>query len=106
MRSGAGLFVKGWTHMANEHDLVAAVERGARYLDEHAPGWEEKIVLEDLRMKSCLRCIIGQLYGDFFEVFPGARLDDAMTGRKAQEEWEEACLLGFAVDESIDEYDE
>lgn len=44
-------------------DDYAAV--GARYLDEHEPGWAERIDLITLEMVSPCGCILGQLGGDY-----------------------------------------
>jgi hypothetical protein len=41
------------------------VERGAALLDEACPGWERQIDPRLLRMESCDRCILGQLYGHY-----------------------------------------
>lgn len=37
------------------------VERGAKLLDEVAPGWENKINIPNLEMDRCGKCIVGQL---------------------------------------------
>lgn len=42
------------------------VRRGAELLDESRPGWEREIILEYLNMSSCVCCILGQLYGDYY----------------------------------------
>jgi hypothetical protein len=41
------------------------VERGAKLLDEHRPGWELKIDLQALDLSSCDRCVLGQIYGSY-----------------------------------------
>ena len=68
-------------------------------LDQHDPGWENRIDIPELDLDHMEKCIIGQLYGDFCNIFyphmwkgdgpqmpPGFRKD--ATGRL----WE----LGFA----------
>lgn len=41
------------------------VRRGARLLDEKVPDWFNKIDIETLSIASCLRCVLGQLFGYF-----------------------------------------
>ena len=57
--------------MSSKPDLEASyrenVTRGAVWLDEKEPGWWERIDLERLDMDSLTDCIIGQLYGDFWD---------------------------------------
>lgn len=35
-------------------------------LDRVRPGWWREIALDRLAMETCYRCIIGQLYGDYW----------------------------------------
>lgn len=46
--------------MSPAHTLVA---NGVALLDEHNPGWHERIDLGSLRLSTCSGCILGQLYG-------------------------------------------
>jgi hypothetical protein len=49
-------------------DRAERVARGAAFLDRAVPGWVDRFtpkVLHWLRMESCLRCILGSLYGWF-----------------------------------------
>lgn len=41
------------------------VQRGARLLDEKVPEWFNKIDIETLNIASCLKCVLGQLFGYF-----------------------------------------
>lgn len=43
------------------------VQRGAAYLDDIAPGWPDRIDTLKLDIGSPCRCILGQLYGDYFD---------------------------------------
>jgi len=45
---------------------VESVTRGISLLDADRPGWENEIDLETLDITDGLVCILGQLYGDFF----------------------------------------
>lgn len=40
---------------------------GATVLDVLRPGWASEIDLAKLRMSSCQECVLGQLYGDYWE---------------------------------------
>lgn len=42
------------------------IARGIELLDKQHPGWREKINLDDLSIASSDRCIVGQLYGSFW----------------------------------------
>jgi hypothetical protein len=46
-------------------DDYAAI--GARYLDDHEPGWALNIDPDILSMESYCGCVLGQLNGDFFD---------------------------------------
>jgi len=41
-------------------DLKAAVQRGATWLDEVAPGWHDRIKLGSLDLRSSTLCVAGQ----------------------------------------------
>lgn len=43
------------------------VERGAKLLDEKHPGWAAKIDTSILNIRFSDRCILGQLYGWFYQ---------------------------------------
>lgn len=43
--------------------IETRVNRGAALLDEKVPGWWERIDLEQLQLSSCIRCVLGQLFG-------------------------------------------
>lgn len=48
--------------MKHENPAIRA-RRGARLLDRKIPGWYSKIREQDLKMDSCYRCVLGQIYG-------------------------------------------
>jgi hypothetical protein len=43
------------------------VNNGVALLDEKAPGWREKMNLDKLNMSNCIDCVLGQVFGDFFD---------------------------------------
>lgn len=47
------------------------VARGTAWLDENRPGWIDEIDLDRLLMSSPCNCVLGQLYGNYFEVIWG-----------------------------------
>jgi len=50
---------------STQRDLAAsAAERGAAWLDEHIPGWLERIDLGRLDMASLYDCVLAQAGGD------------------------------------------
>jgi hypothetical protein len=48
-------------------DFEPMVAKGAELLDTHRPGWAEAIDLESLNMADYGRCILGQLFGDYWD---------------------------------------
>jgi hypothetical protein len=44
--------------------IAERVARGAAYLDEREPGWDERIDLETLDLYAPCRCVLGQLATD------------------------------------------
>jgi hypothetical protein len=50
---------------AEQQDLAnEAAERGAAWLDEHIPGWLERVDLGRLDMASLVDCVLAQAGGD------------------------------------------
>lgn len=47
-------------------DTSPRIERGAALLDLSAPGWDKKIDLNILDLSHIRYCIIGQVYGDYY----------------------------------------
>ena len=47
--------------------IAERAKRGAELMDKLRPGWANRINVQILDMNSCSRCILGQLYKDYFE---------------------------------------
>ena len=45
-------------------------------LDKQAPGWAWRIHLGRLKLQSCRRCVLGQLFGTYVEGLMALGLDD------------------------------
>jgi hypothetical protein len=43
------------------------VARGIALLDKRTPGWRERLDPDRLAIASCEDCVLGQLYGDYFD---------------------------------------
>lgn len=73
---------------------LSAAERvaaGAAWLDEHRPGWVDKIRITRLDLSSCTQCVLGQVYGHYFDaVSPDEATTTARPLRDA-----DAAALGF-----------
>ena len=78
--------------MLDPPTLRAAVGRGAAWLNEHRPGWQDKIDLDRLALESCTRCVLGQLYGSFSEGLDVLFDSFRMGGRPP-----DTAEFGFAV---------
>lgn len=49
------------TEKVRNEGIAARVARGAAWLDENMPGWEQKVDLAKLDLYNCLQCILGQV---------------------------------------------
>lgn len=73
-----------------ELSIEERVAAGAAWLDKHRPGWADAINLDQLDLADCTVCVLGQVYGDFWN----APLSDGLPG-----EWtRRATEMGFADD--------
>lgn len=82
------------THITDS--MEKKVEKGAEFLDDIRPGWEDEIDIESLDMGYCRICILGQLYGTF-----GKGVINAMPGKDGKPE--EAVHYGFDILNSYEE---
>lgn len=48
-------------------EFMARVALGAELLDQRKPGWAAMVNLDRLAMESCDDCILGQVYGHYFD---------------------------------------
>lgn len=51
--------------------IAGRVADGAALLDEHKPGWWQKVDLDHLDLHDCEACILGQLFGHYDAGLPG-----------------------------------
>jgi hypothetical protein len=42
-----------------------SIAAGAAVLDQHVPGWRDRIDTDTLDLANCHACVLGQLYGNF-----------------------------------------
>ena len=66
------------------------VAKGAAWLDEEHPGWRENIDPEILDMTSCLSCILGQVYENYWW--------SPITKRWTDADDRKAAAMGFNID--------
>lgn len=63
------------------------IAKGVEYLDQDlGPSWVERIRVERLNLNDCFRCVIGQVYGNFYKKFDGPGADD-----------DQSAELGFSL---------
>lgn len=69
------------------------VRRGADWLDENHLGWDETIDLTRLDLKSCSKCVVGQLldsndigYWEYWNFLRDNEIDDRALGFHAHNE--------------------
>lgn len=51
----------------DRYDIAEAAETGAALLDRRFPDWAEQIDLDSLEMSVSETCILGQLYGSYWQ---------------------------------------
>jgi hypothetical protein len=70
--------------------IAQRVAAGAAWLDEHRPGWADRINLDELDLANPCKCVLGQEYGRFV-------LGDDLILDEGSESW----MLGFDVAELV-----
>ena len=48
-----------------DEELKSRVQRGIALLDEHVPGWEDKVDVMRLVLSSANSCVLGQVFDDY-----------------------------------------
>lgn len=81
-------------HVTVSEDDRLAVKRGAALLDEHHPGWLQRVDPGDLHVSSYCKCPIGQTLGS--TDVPGSEM---ANHRNAQAFYAEVKRLGVGADE-------
>jgi hypothetical protein len=74
--------------------IAERVRAGAAWLDEHEPGWVDRINLDRLDLSSQCRCVLGQLDGDYLT---------SVIQRGLSEKYDVGTPFGFSL--CIDEPD-
>lgn len=57
-----------------ELTIAERVAAGAEWLDEYSPGWVARIDLSSLDTADPCNCVLGQIYGSYFESPRRARI--------------------------------
>jgi hypothetical protein len=63
--------------------IAERVNAGIAWLDEHEPGWRQRVDRDRLDLQNCTRCIGGQLagvYADFLRRHSLSRVDAVRLG--------------------------
>jgi hypothetical protein len=82
--------------------ITERVAAGAAYLDEHHPGWVERIDLSKLNLGECGHCVLGQLFGDFWDAPVFGESANPYTEEEFQSVFGLARPLGFAAPKGDD----
>lgn len=72
--------------------VAERVTAGAEWLDEHEPGWVERISVDRLDIANPFDCVLGQLYGNYWGA-PLNLFNDEDEGSMR------AAVLGFSGEE-------
>jgi len=51
-------------------DYIAQIAAGMSWLDQHRPGWADRVDVSVLDMVACTSCVLGQLDGDYHTAGP------------------------------------
>ena len=72
------------------------IERGAAWLDEHHPGWRDKVNVDTLDLSDCTMCVLGQLSGQEGDNWPTVVRSFDLT-------FAEVNSLGFSLIRFLDD---
>lgn len=61
-------------------DYGKRVEMGAALLDQHQPGWDSTVNLADINMARTSNCVLGQVFGSYYDGLRALGLDDSSEG--------------------------
>jgi hypothetical protein len=75
--------------LAEREERDRKVAQGAALLDAEVPGWAQRIDLPSLSMRDGSHCVLGQLFGDYFN-------GTSTLGIKYQ--WQQKVSHGFTID--------
>ena len=81
-------------------------------LDAKRPGWAQRMDLDNFHIRDCHKCVLGQLFGEFFAgavelglQHPADQMNDVIAAARNAKETEqpqceqyECMLLGFDMD--------
>lgn len=79
--------------------LKRSARRAAAVLDSECPGWETRVNLARLDLRSYCGCVLGQLYGDYRYVLSGREGSTLQHAAK----WESAFCFNAALPYWVDE---
>lgn len=51
----------------NQNIFTSDIEAGVQLLNNKKPGWYNEIDIDNLKMSNCSRCILGQLFENYFK---------------------------------------
>jgi hypothetical protein len=76
-------------------DIKQAVQEGISVLDQHRPGWRDRIDLGTLDLENCYRCVLGQVEGSYVD---GRKILAALDGASDhRHEW----AIGHGFDRDV-----
>lgn len=81
--------------MLTRDEATTRVARGAAYLDQTTPDWARKIDVGTLNIENACLCVLGQVYGSYFEVLKEQGWKTAVV--PAMEYSTDAGRLGFCL---------
>lgn len=92
-------------------DYAAKVNAGIQLLDTEKPGWREKIDLDNLDLGSCDICVLGQVFGNYYDGVEKLKVDAYEYGfntggsfRELTAAWKEALGTNNVLVEMGDVY--
>jgi hypothetical protein len=52
-------------------DVLSRVVKGAKWLNKHEPGWQQKVDIDEFDITDEAYCIIGSVLGDYDQIWDG-----------------------------------
>jgi hypothetical protein len=83
--------------VTKQASIRARVLAGMKLLDEERPGWWQRINLRELAMSHCVRCVLGQIFGNY------AIGQDVLFSGDDEEVFQESVGHGFNVYDQDDD---
>lgn len=86
--------------------MAERVRAGVKWMDDNAPGgWRGRINLRTFNMEEPCRCVIGQVFGDYWDVLVDFGVVEDERAEEDAQAWEVDHGFNLSDDDSEEEWD-